>query len=341
MPSVRILCTIVVLWTLALVSAHAQSALQHADLGQCSLENGGVIEDCQLGYRTAGTLNANRSNAVLFPTWFTGTSEDLLDQIGPEGLVDSSRHYVVLVDALGNGASSSPSNSTAQADSAFPTFTTRDMVDTQRRLLTEKLGIDSLHAVVGISMGGMQAFAWMTRYPDFADRIVSIVGTPRLTPQDDLLWRAELGALQPALDGPASERRVTKTVAAIHALHLQTPQALARMDTSAYRQFLREQEGGALDFGPYNWASQLRAMLRHDVTRAFGGSLARTGAAVQADALIVTFTQDHMVNPRPARRFAEHIGANQLALDSPCGHVGPGCRADTVNATVSRFLRAE
>ncbi|MFB6098533.1 MAG: alpha/beta fold hydrolase, partial [Salinibacter sp.] len=173
--------------------AGAQPALQTADLRRCRLENGAVIRDCQIGYRTAGTLNASRSNALLFPTWFSGTSEALVGQLGAKGLIDTTRYFVVLVDALGNGVSSSPSTS-AQPDSTFPVFTVQDMVRTQHRLLTEHLEIDSLHAVVGASMGGMQAFAWMTRYPDFMDKVVSITGTPRLTPQDRLLWRAELRA---------------------------------------------------------------------------------------------------------------------------------------------------
>lgn len=330
-------------WVFLLVAAPlsvaAQPALQTADLGRCTLENGAVIQDCQIGYRTAGTLNATRSNAILFPTWFSGTSEALVDQLGPEGLVDTTRYFVVLVDALGNGVSASPSTRTAQPDSTFPVFTIRDMVTTQHRLLTERLGIDSLHAVVGLSMGGMQAFAWMLRHPNFLDKAVSLVGTPRLTPQDRLLWRAELRAFRAS--DPNGTRAAMKAVADIHGLHLHTPEHLATMDSTAFRQFVAQREEHILAFDPHDWAWQIKAMLRHDVTEPFGGSLSKAAAAVEADALVVTVTQDHMVNPRPARRFAEALGAQQLALDTPCGHLGTGCKADTVRATVDRFLRAE
>lgn len=319
-------------------AASGQPALQTADLGHCELENGAVIQDCRIGYRTAGSLNANRSNAVLFPTWFSGTTADLTDQLGPQGLVDTSRYFVVLVDALGNGVSASPSTSTAQPDSTFPDFSIRDMVDTQHRLLTETLDIDSLHAVVGISMGGMQAFTWMTRYPAFLDKAVSIVGTPRLTPQDRLLWRAELRAFRAST--PDGRRAAMKAVAAIHTLHLHTPQHFATMDSTAFREFAAQQEKAILAFDPYDWAWQIKAMLRHDVTDPFGDSLSRAAGAVEADALVVTVTQDHMVNPLPARRFARELGAEQLALDTPCGHLGTGCKADTIQATVSRFLHS-
>jgi homoserine O-acetyltransferase len=153
------------------VSAPAQPALQTADLGPCTLESSTTLQNCRIGYRTAGTLNATCSNAVLVPTWFSGTSGDLVDQLGPEGLIDTTRHFAVLVDALGNGVSASPSTS-PRPDSSFPAFSVRDMVETPHRLLAETLGIDSLHAVVGLSMSGMQTFVWMTRYPDFMDKAV-------------------------------------------------------------------------------------------------------------------------------------------------------------------------
>jgi homoserine O-acetyltransferase len=327
--------------SLAAVPAAGQPSLQRADLGRCPLENGGVIEDCVIGYRTAGTLNAARSNAVLVPTWFSGTSAGLTGQLGPGGIVDTSRYFVVLVDALGNGVSASPSTSTAQPDSTFPVFTVRDMVDSQHRLLTEVLDVDSLHAVMGLSMGGMQTFAWMTRYPTFMDKAVPLTGTPRLTPQDRLLWRAELRAFRTACAASSPRRQAMRTIAAIHTLHLRTPRQLATMDSTAARDFVDQQRAGVLDFDPYDWAWQLKAMLRHDVTRAFGGSLDAAAAAVEADVLVVTVRQDHMVNPIPAQRFAEARGAEQLVLDTPCGHLGLGCRADTVAATVRRFLRGD
>ena len=332
----RILPLALVLLLAGAGSAPAQPALQTADLGRCRLESGAVIQDCRIGYRTAGTLNATRSNAVLVPTWFSGTSGALVGQLGPEGLVDTTRYFAVLVDALGNGVSSSPSTS-VRPDSTFPVFSVRDMVATQHRLLTEHLGLDSLHAVVGLSMGGMQAFAWMTRHPNFMDKVVSITGTPRLTPQDRLLWRAELRAFR-ATD-PNGTRAAMKAVSAIHGLHLHTPQHLATMDSTAFRDFVSQREEHILAFDPHDWAWQIKAMRRHDVTASFGGSLSRAAAAVEANALVVTVTQDHMVNPIPARRFAKEMSARQLRLDTPCGHLGTGCKADRVRTTVAHFLR--
>ena len=127
---------------------------QFFDQGDFLLENGSVIRECVLGYRTFGKLNKKRSNAVLFPTWFAGTSQQLEIFIGPGKMIDSSRYFVIAVDSFGNGVSSSPSRSTAQQGKTFPDFSIGDMVRAQYRLVTEKLGISRLHAVVGISMGG-------------------------------------------------------------------------------------------------------------------------------------------------------------------------------------------
>ena len=120
-------------WVL-LSSIEARAELRFASLEDFQLESGEVIRDCKIGYRTFGTLNADRSNAVLIPTWFTGHTKDLVDFMATDGMVDISQYYVVAVDALGNGISSSPSNSAQQARQAFPRFSIGDMVRSQHKL---------------------------------------------------------------------------------------------------------------------------------------------------------------------------------------------------------------
>jgi len=154
--------------------AFPQSGRQQVALiGDLILASGETLLDCRIGYRTFGTLTADRSNIVVMLTWFTGTTGDLSELVGPGRLVDSSSYYVIAIDALGNGVSSSPSNSTRQPRMHFPKVSVADMVRSQYELLTRVLLIDHVKAVVGASMGGMQAFEWQVAYPSFMDKTVA------------------------------------------------------------------------------------------------------------------------------------------------------------------------
>jgi homoserine O-acetyltransferase len=195
--STRFSLAVAVAVLLTVSQARAQGELQIAELGDCELESGAVIENCRVGYRTLGQLDADGSNAVLFPAWFSGTSEQIGSWwVGPDKLVDDSEWFVIAVDPIGNGVSSSPSNSPGQAAGDFPTYTMRDMVKIERRLVTEVLGLSSLHAVIGISMSGLDVFEWLVSYPDFVRKGVPIVGSPRTSGYDLLRWQTELEVLE-------------------------------------------------------------------------------------------------------------------------------------------------
>jgi len=166
-----------------------------AHLGDFKLESGQVIRECRIGYRIFGKLNDDKSNAILVPTWAGGTSEQLQSNFGPGKLIDTDKYYVIAVDALSNGISSSPSNSRLQPRMSFPRFSFRDLVKTQHELLTRVLKLNHVRAVIGVSMGGMQTFQWLVSYPDFMDKAISIVGSPRLAPYDLVLWQIQIDAI--------------------------------------------------------------------------------------------------------------------------------------------------
>src|ERR1700734_2272327 len=113
--------------------------LQYANLGDLKLQSGKVIHDFRLAYRAAGTLNADKSNTVLFPTWLGGKSQDLANLIGPNNVVDTNKYFVITIDAIGNAVSTSPSNSKTQPRLDFPEFTIRDMVESEHRLAPQML----------------------------------------------------------------------------------------------------------------------------------------------------------------------------------------------------------
>lgn len=316
---------------------------QWAEIGDLKLESGEVIRNCRVGYRTHGALNAAKSNAILWPTWFTGTTAQLEGFIGKGKLLDTERYFVVAVDALGDGVSSSPSNSAAQPRMQFPKFTIRDMVNSQHRLLTEKLGISHLRAVMGISMGGMQTFQWLTAYPDFMDRAIPIVGTPRLGTSDVLLWSAEAAAIRNDKaweGGNYTQNPKLEAVQFMHQYALETP-AYRNLKTrpEGARTFVSDTGRKAGEFDANNWLRQLEAMLSQDIYAAFGGSIEQAAQSVRAKVMVVAAPQDHMVAPEEGLRFAAALGVEPVLLTGDCGHMATSCEAANLEAAVQAFLR--
>jgi homoserine O-acetyltransferase len=336
----------IILLIFAAAGLAQDGAQRFASLGDFRLESGAVIRDCRIGYRTWGSPDAARSNAVLFPTWFTGTTAQLAQFFGAGKMLDPARYYIIAVDALGDGVTTSPSNSQSQPRMQFPKFTIRDMVESEHRLVTTALGLTHLHAVMGISMGGMQTFQWMLSYPGFFDRAVPIVGTPKLAPNDVLLWEAERHAIEADAawaggnyrEPPASAMR---TVSDIHNLALSTPARYnAQNRGKEMSGVLAESAKATLESMDTNdWYRQLDAMLAHDVFQPFGGDMARAAQAVKARVTVIVAEQDHMVNPEPALEFARVLKATVVTLTSDCGHVAPGCETPRVNAAVAAALQ--
>lgn len=336
----RLACQICLALQLLSIPVVAQQQ-QFATLGDFKLRGGAVIRDCRIGYRTFGRLNEQRSNAVIFPTWAGGTTEQLQSNIGPGRLVDSDKYFVIAIDALGNGVSSSPSNSKLQPRMSFPQFTLRDTVATQHELVTKVLRLNHVKAVVGVSMGGMQAFQWMVTYPDFMDQAIPIVGSPRLAAYDLLLWQAQIDAIMHDRDwngGNYTSNPARRLEWEFGELLLTTPdnynQKVTREQLFAG---LRKAESDP-GFDANDKIRQAQAMMALDVAQDFGGSMQRAAAAVRAKTFVIVARFDHVVTPEPAREFARLLHAAMLELDSNCGHLAPSCEARRTNEAVARFL---
>ena len=161
------------------------------------LDWGGVLPEFDIAYETWGSLNADRSNAILLHTGLSASSHahstDLNPRkgwwekfIGPGGALDTNKYFIICTNVIGGcygstgPASTDPSNGERYA-TRFPILTMQDMVRAQFRLLDD-LGIDKLYASVGASMGGMQSLASGSLFPDRVGKIVSISGCARSHP---------------------------------------------------------------------------------------------------------------------------------------------------------------
>lgn len=313
-----------------------------AELGDFKLQSGEVLRDCRIGYRTIGQISSDQSNVILLPTWAGGTTEQLMGNVGPGRLADSSKYYVILLDALSNGVSSSPSNSAAQPHMKFPKITVADMVNTQHELLARVLHIQHVMAVMGVSMGGMQTFQWMVAFPDFMEKAVPIVGSPRLAPYDLLHWQTQIDAIEtdPAWNGGDYTKNPARGAEyEFGSLLLTTPDHFNKtMKREAVSEQIAraKQSGGGSDAN--NKIRQSEAMMAIDVPAPFGGSMERAAAAVKAKALVVVSKLDHVVTPGPATELARLMHADLLELDSDCGHMAPSCEEAKVRKAVEEFL---
>lgn len=317
--------------------------LHFADLGNCALENGQTIENCRIGYRTFGHLNAAQDNVVLMPTWLYGKSEDLVGLFGDSNsaqhLVDPGKYFGIAIDALGNGVSSSPSNSPHQHGTAFPAYTLRDSIAAQYRVLTEVLHIKHLHAVVGLSMGGEQTFDWAVMHPEFFDLAIPILGTPRLTVYDLELKQIMLDSIlndadykhgQYTVEPPLKLANLIGNIVVTTAEYRN--QATPRDQLSA---FLAQAETPAsIDANDRVW--QLRAIMKQDVIG--NRSLSEAARSVKARFLVIVSGQDHLVNPQPALDWAAATNASTYVSQGSCAHLIMSCDAAAVSARVRAFL---
>jgi homoserine O-acetyltransferase/O-succinyltransferase len=175
------------------------------DIRDLDLEEGGTIRGCKLAVATHGKLNAAKDNAILVPTWYSGTSK-IIEQvyIGKGRALDPDKYFIVVVNQIGNGLSSSPHNTPAPDGMAnFPKVRIGDDVRAQHQLLTERFRLTSLALVVGGSMGAQQTYEWAVRYPEMVKRAAPIAGTAKNTDHDFLFTETLVEAItsDPAFAG--------------------------------------------------------------------------------------------------------------------------------------------
>jgi len=334
---------------------HIDAPHREARLGDLRLESGEAIVDYRQSYVTHGAPNAARSNAILVCPALTATHHRLDFLIGAGKALDPARWFVIAADPIGNGLSTSPSNSAAQPRMRFPRFTLRDMVEAQHRLLTAHLGIDRLHAVVGASMGGMQALQWAVSHPRFMDRVVAMTPMARTAPWAVLVTETARACLcaDPAWTGDGFSARPERGWRAyaglMSALLMRTPDAVAGLgDADAIHRWFDGvvAQQAAIGFDAHDYLYQSWAYEQHDVgrTAGFGGDTGAALAAIGARTLLLAPPLD-LFNPADeARAAAAAIPAGRFVeIPSAQGHLAASSTvaddATFLDTEIAAFLR--
>ncbi|UCH46634.1 MAG: alpha/beta fold hydrolase [Betaproteobacteria bacterium] len=303
---------------------------QIAELGDLELENGEVIHDYRQSFVTHGELNSERSNLVLVCISLTGNHHRLDFLIGPGKALDTDRYFVVCADPIGNGLSTSPSNSAVQPRMQFPRFAIRDMIRAQYRLLTEVLEVNRVHAVVGASMGGMQALQWAVSHPGLAGRIVAMTPMARTHPWAALVVETARRCLtaDPEWSETGFRSRPARGWAAytalMTALLARTPAAVQEFapDMASAQRWLatltEQTESGGFDAHDYLYQSW--AYEAHDVDGT-PGVQGNALAAIKVPALIAAPPLD-LFNPVESAHLAAQqiISARLVEIPSVQGH---------------------
>ncbi|MBB4662118.1 alpha/beta fold hydrolase [Conexibacter arvalis] len=324
-----------------------------AELGELPLAAGGALSDCRVAYATAGRLNEAGDNAVLFPTWFGGTHLPILNAyVGPGRALDPERHFVIVVNQLGNGLSSSPHDTAGElAGAAFPALRIADDVRAQERLL-DRLGVGELQLVVGASMGAQQAYAWAAHAPQRVRRLAVIAGTAVTSPQLALLAEALADAIvsdpgydDGRYDAPAAVRdgllRHARLWAAIgHSSAFWSREHWRTLGFGSAAKF----RTGFLDahFTRMDPLALLRMLdkLRHADVRSGDADLAETLGAIAAPALVLAIDHDQLFPPADCAADASLLPAAELrVLESVTGHQAIFGAEASYREQVDRHLR--
>jgi homoserine O-acetyltransferase len=267
-------------------------------LGDFPLQSGSTLPRAVLSWKTHGTLSAARDNVVLYHTSYSARHPDLEWLIGPDGVLDPTRWFIVIPDMFANGLSSSPSN-----HPEWPGLVTAwDNVHAQRRLLTERWGIERLHCVYGWSMGAQQAYHWAALFPDVVARAVINCGSARTATHNRVFLKGLMAVLEAAPEYLGGGRFAEEPVAAMRAFgRIYAGWGLSQ---DFYRAGLHETALRAPDLDTFlrtDWeerfarrpAADLYAQLQTwdagDIASdtGYGGDLAKALAAIEARVLLM------------------------------------------------------
>ncbi|MDF3065720.1 MAG: metX 1 [Polyangiaceae bacterium] len=293
-------------------------------VGEVALESGGTLRSARLAYVTRGKLNAAGDNAVLFPSYYTGTHRENLAMIGPGRALDPNEYFIVIVNLLGNGQSSSPSNY-----ANFPAVTLRDNVTLQWRLL-ESLGVKQLALAYGWSMGAQQAYHHAALFPERVRALLAVCGSARTSPHNWVFLEGVKAAL--LADATEPPQRGLKAFARVYAGWAYSQaffreRLYERLGHASPEALLRAWEEDHLGYDPRDLLCVLESWQGADISNnpTFRADLPSALRAITACTIVMPCRTDLYFPPEDSRLEVEHLPRAELrVLESKFGHVAGG-----------------
>ncbi len=343
-----------------------------------ALQSGASIRAYDISYETYGELNADKSNAVLICHALNAShhvagvyadanggvipkTEGWWDtMIGPGKPVDTDRFFVIGVNNLGScfgttGPMQVNPDTGEIYGADFPVVTVQDWVNAQARLL-DALGIDTLAAVMGGSLGGMQALSWTLQYPDRVRHAVVVASAPNLTaeniafnevarraivtdpdfnggnysrlgvlPKRGLRIARMIGHITYLSDDVMNEKfgRQLREISAIHETGYKFSTQDVEFEIESYLRYQGDKFSEYFDANTYLLIT--RALDYFDPAAAFGDDLSAALAKATAKFLLVSFTTDWRFSPARSREIVKALLDNQrdvsyAEIDAPHGH---------------------
>ena len=292
------------------------------------------LKDAQLAYATYGTLNDAADNAVLLPTFYTGTHIRNEPLFGPGRAIDPARHFVVSINLFGNGYSSSPSNTDAPQDGPrFPHVTLYDNVACQHRLLTERLGVRRIALVLGWSIAAMQAYQWAAQYPAHGRgdpallRCCALLADQLCLPrrsegrlQADAAWN-EGNYVEAAREGFASFRPRLCCLGLFPRVFSRRP--LPSLGFATLEDFVRDWEEDHLKWDANDLIAKIWTWQHGDISdnEIYRGDFTRALQTIEARAIVMPCSTDMYFLPADnAAEVREMRHAELRVFESPWGH---------------------
>lgn len=344
-----------------------------------NLESGSTLSNFQLSYTTYGTLNTARSNAILICHALSGDSHVggaegwWKEVVGPGKSIDTHKYFVVCSNSLGScygstGPTSVNQETKKEYGMSFPVVTIGDMVSAQRKLM-DVLNVEKWHAVVGPSMGGMQALEWAIMFPDKVNICIPLVSTARLSTTAlafGAIGRNAITSDPNWNEGDYYGKAIPETGLAIarmigHITYL-SPEGLSQkfgrrlqekqdysynfstdFQIESYLQHQGDKFVNRFDANAYLYLS--KAMSYFDLAKKYG-SLEDAFDKSKAKFLVMSISSDTLYPSSQSKEIVKTLmklnrQVTFVEIDSPHGHDGFLIEANTINHVLNAYLESE